>query len=301
MSRKSNSRKGKNTASGERKRRRRGNNVLWYLLICVFMITLAVVLTTRVFFNIKTITVKGNTKYGDRDVIISSGILLEENMFRLNDRKIEKKLVNEYSYVSAVKIRRKLPDGIVLEITEAVPIGAIDAGVGYTLVSGEGRVLEINTPVIPANIPVIFGFSEETPPQGSYLDEAESENVTRMRLVMEAAQQLKFPYLDVIDLSDPYNIRLYYQDQFELVLGTESNIPYKMELIMAVVEKENLLGTFKGTIDASTEGEVWTRPSSGIIVPVYDGDETVEGEESGESPSDSGAESDETEDVAGQE
>jgi predicted nucleic acid-binding Zn ribbon protein len=59
MSRKSNSRKGKNTASGERKRRRRGNNVLWYLLICVFMITLAVVLTTRVFFNIKTITVKG--------------------------------------------------------------------------------------------------------------------------------------------------------------------------------------------------------------------------------------------------
>ena len=70
-------------------------------------------------------------------------------MFRLKDQQIGDKLVEEYSYISKVKIRRKLPDTIVLEITEATPIGAIDAGAGYTLISEEGRVLECNTPVLP--------------------------------------------------------------------------------------------------------------------------------------------------------
>ncbi len=299
MSNKRVDKKGKaQAASGKKRRRRKGNNTLWYLLVCVFMVTTVIVLTTTVFFNIKTITVKGNTKYGDRDLIISSGISLEENMFRLNDRKIQKTLVEEYSYISKVKIRRKLPDSIVLEITEATPVGAIDAGVGYTLISAEGRVLEVNTPIIPDHLPVIFGFSEETPPQGSYLDEAQSENVSRMRIVMDAVEETGFPFFDVVDLSDPYDIRLYYQDLFEIVLGTASNIPYKLELITAVVENENLLTTFKGTIDASSDGEVWTRPSSGITVPAYSDPETApEGDVSSQDPSDSGGDSSAAEDI----
>ena len=105
----------------QRKRRRKGNNILWYLLILVFMVTTTIVLTTTVFFKIKNIAVAGSEHYDDRSLIISSGILLEENMFRLKDQQIKEKLIEEYSYISKVKIRRKLPDTIVLEITEATP------------------------------------------------------------------------------------------------------------------------------------------------------------------------------------
>ena len=250
-----------------KKRRRRGNNTLWYLLILVFMVTTTIVLTTTVFFKIKAITVTGCDRYDDRSLILSSGILLEENMFRLKDAQIREKLVGEYSYIADVKIRRKLPDTIVLEITQEVPFGAIDAGAGYTLISERGRVLECNTPVLPEEMPIVMGFSEESPEQGSYLEESDSENVKRMRLIMEAIRKMDFPYYNVIDLSDPYDLKLYYQDQLEIVLGTDSSLEYKLELSLKVIETEDLLNGFRGTIDASYDGEVWTRPSGQVKTP----------------------------------
>ncbi|MDD3193089.1 MAG: FtsQ-type POTRA domain-containing protein [Oscillospiraceae bacterium] len=255
------------SAAGKKHRRRRGNNVLWYLLILAFMVTTTIILTTTVFFKIKTITVTGSEHYDDRSLIISSGILLEENMFRLKDGQIKEKLIEEYSYIAAVKIRRRLPDTIILEITEADPAGAIDAGAGYTLISGEGRVLECNTPVLPEEMPVVMGFSEETPAQGSYLDETDSENVKRMRLVMDAVEKTGFLYFNIIDLSDPYNLKLYYQDIFEIVLGTDTNLEYKLELVTEVIEAQDLVASFHGIIDASYDGEVWTRPSGSVTPP----------------------------------
>lgn len=260
---------GADAARPPRKKRRhhRGNNTLWYLLILVFMVTTTIVLTTTVFFKIKTITVTGCDRYDDRSLILSSGILLEENMFRLKDAQIREKLVGEYSYIADVKIRRRLPDTIVLEITQEVPFGAIDAGAGYTLISERGRVLECNTPVLPEEMPIVMGFSEESPEQGSYLEESDSENVKRMGLVMEAIRKMDFSYYDIIDLSDPYNLKLYYQDQLEIILGTDSSLEYKLELVLKVMETQDLLNGFHGTIDASYDGEVWTRPSGQVKVP----------------------------------
>ena len=176
-----------------------------------------------------------------------------------------------------------------MEITEATPIGAIDAGAGYTLISEEGRVLECNTPVLPEEMPIVIGFSEETPAQGSYLDETDSENVKRMRLVMEAAENTGFSYFNIIDLSDPYDLKLYYQDIFEIVLGTDSNLEYKMELILKVIETQDLLTSFRGIIDASYEGEVWTRPSGSVTLPDYGGQDSDASSSTDESTSDSGA------------
>lgn len=217
-------------------------------------------------------------------------------MFRLKDQQIKEKLIEEYSYISKVKIRRKLPDTIVLEITEATPIGAIDAGAGYTLISEEGRVLECNTPVLPEEMPIVMGFSEETPEQGSYLVEEDSENVRRMRLVMEAAEKTGFSYFNVIDLSDPYDLKLYYQDVFEIILGTDSNLEYKMELILQVIQTQDLLTSFRGTIDASYEGEVWTRPSGGVMVPDDSSQTTEDPTGDDNSTSDSGTNGSQPED-----
>lgn len=284
----------------QKRRRRKGNNTLWYLLILVFMVTTTIVLTTTVFFKIKTITVTGCERYDDRSLIISSGILLEENMFRLKDAQIREKLVDEYSYIAGVKIRRKLPDTIVLEITEEIPFGAIDAGAGYTLISESGRVLECNTPVLPEEMPVVMGFSEETPEQGSYLEESDSDNVKRMRLIVDAVRKIDFPYYTIIDLSDPYNLKLFYKDQFEIVLGTDSSLEYKLELILKVIETEDLLSSFHGTIDASYDGEVWTRPSGRVIAPVLGNQQDGQLSE-GQAPI-SGAEDQESEgDLSGEE
>ena len=164
------------------------------------------------------------------------------------------------------------------------------------MISEEGRVLECNTPVLPEEMPIVMGFSEETPEQGSYLVEEDSENVRRMRLVMEAAEKTGFSYFNVIDLSDPYDLKLYYQDVFEIILGTDSNLEYKMELILQVIQTQDLLTSFRGTIDASYEGEVWTRPSGGVMVPDDSSQTTEDPTGDDNSTSDSGTNGSQPED-----
>ena len=145
-------------------------------------------------------------------------------------------------------------------------------------------------------MPIVMGFSEETPEQGSYLVEEDSENVRRMRQVMEAAEKTGFSYFNVIDLSDPYDLKLYYQDVFEIILGTDSNLEYKMELILQVIQTQDLLTSFRGIIDASYEGEVWTRPSGGVMVPDDSSQTTEDSTGDDNSTSDSGTNGSQPED-----
>ncbi len=255
-------------ARRRRKRRRRGgNNILWYLLIGIVMAGVTVFLTTTVLFKIENISVTGCTRYQEREIILSSGIMLKENMFRLNGKEIEKKLVDEYSYIKSVDLHRKLPDTVILQVTEAEPAGAVDAGAGYTLISAEGRVLECNTPVLPEGLQVVLGFSKDPLKEGEYLNEEDTANAQRMFKTVQAAQESGFTAYDAIDLSDPYNIRLYYKEQFEIILGTDSDLAYKLELVKKVIDEQDLLNTFRGTIDASYDGSVWTRPSGSAVLP----------------------------------
>ncbi|MDD2955686.1 MAG: FtsQ-type POTRA domain-containing protein [Oscillospiraceae bacterium] len=257
-SRGSERRKGK---AAPKRRRRRGNNILLYLLILFFMLSITVVLVFTVFFKIKAVEVTGGERYRPDKLIATSGILLEENMFRLDDGAIEETMVSSYSYIQSVHIRRKLPDTVVLEITEATPMGAIDQGTGYIIVSDRGRVLEKGVPNPPDGIPVVRGIDVLSLGEGEYIPEESAGQLQLLRQFISAASASGFSYFTLVDLSDSYNLMLYYGDQITYLLGSQAELDYKLASIRKVADQEGLLESFTGTVDASIEGEVWTRPS----------------------------------------
>ena len=133
-------------AQRKHRRRRRGNNILWYLLILVFMVTTTIVLTTTVFFKIKNITVTGNEHYDDRSIILSSGILLEENMFRLKDQQIGDKLVEEYDFITA---RRGM--GLMQGLVSTKPVGTIASEAlkeGLIIITAGADVIRMVPPLV---------------------------------------------------------------------------------------------------------------------------------------------------------
>lgn len=247
--------------TGTKKRRRRGNNILMYLLILFFMLSTAAVLIFTVFFKIKAVEVEGGERYRKDKLIATSGILLEENMFRLDDRAIEKRMVDGYSYIESVRIRRELPETVVLEISEAAPLGAVDQGAGYILIGENRRVLEKGVPNPPEGVPVVRGIEALSLNEGDYIPEENAQQLTLLEAFITAVKESGFSYYTAVDLSDPYNLTMYYGDQITYLLGTESELAYKLASIRKVLEQENLIESFEGTIDASFEGEVWTRPS----------------------------------------
>lgn len=280
------------------KRRRRRNNATLYLMVLIFIVTVGLILIFTVFFKIVGVEVAGLSRYEAQQIIDASGIVAGENMFRLNRTEIEDKLVKEYSYFEKVRLKYNLPDAITIEVTEAQPVGAVQQGESYLLISAGGRVLE-STAAPAEGLPIIKGFHalavnagdtlesllermradaklaakavpEETAEQRalkkealqateSLANELESK-VNMMKAFFAAAEETGFAGVNTLDLSDKFN--LVAETGSALVeFGAESELVYKMQCAQEVLQ--NKLGVnFKGKIDVSKAGWVRVRHMS---------------------------------------
>lgn len=269
------------------KRRRRGNNILLYIMVMVVMLTVGVVLIFTVFFKIVTISTEGLTRYTDQEIIQSSGILVEQNMFRLDQTSIEQALTQKYSYLEEVEIKLKPADTVIIKVTEAQPVAALQQGENYLLVSANGRVLE-TSPNVPEGLLKVKGLKAMAITTGETLDgmlqkqreeaqalakvlEADTEAVAKAKkdayqlknaVLVELGEQISmmkafFAVLanqnmsgfDFIDLSDQYNISAGYQNRVTITLGTEADLEFKLEYVQAVLSQ--LEPGFEGKIDIS--------------------------------------------------
>lgn len=68
-----------------KKRRRRGRNLLYYIMFTMIAVAVGLILSLTVFFKIETIEAEGLTHYTPEEVIQTTGIQLEDNLFRVDD------------------------------------------------------------------------------------------------------------------------------------------------------------------------------------------------------------------------
>ena len=136
-----------------KKRRRRGRNLLYYIMFTMIAVAVGLILSLTVFFKIETIEAEGLTHYTPEEVIQTTGIKLEDNLFRVDDRKVSQALTDTYPYIESVQLRRNLPSKLTLKITEAQPLGTfLQEDGSYVVVSDKGRVLELGSGTPPSGI-----------------------------------------------------------------------------------------------------------------------------------------------------
>ena len=111
---------------GTRKKRRRKKNFSLYYITCFLAISCALtILSLTVFFKINKITVTGSSKYSQEEIIFNSGIQSGENLIRTNTQKAEEMLLTNLVDIESVKIVRKLPSEIIIEVTPVVPYAVL--------------------------------------------------------------------------------------------------------------------------------------------------------------------------------
>lgn len=112
----------------KRKRRRnRGRFGPLFKLLCLLALVVALTAGATVFFRVETITVAGNVRYTQEEVVAATGIQMGDNLFALNKYQIDARLRQSLPYIGDVTIRRTLPSGIVITITEWDAVARIAA------------------------------------------------------------------------------------------------------------------------------------------------------------------------------
>ena len=133
--------------------------------------------------------VTGTLKLDHAAVIEASGLKTGGNLFLTKTDKAIEKIEELFPYARSVSIKRRLPDTLVIEIDEAVPVAYIEHGGSYWLISHEGKLLEaVDASALQGF--AITGCALSAPGEGKNINGAGSDSSAKSVVkLMEALQK----------------------------------------------------------------------------------------------------------------
>ena len=224
-------------------------------LLVTLAVALAVICSIAIFFKVRTVEVHGNAVYDSQTVEKASGISKGDNLLAVNKAAAAGKIKASLPYVEQVRVLRRLPDTIVLEVKESDAVFTVrsDAGQNW-LMSFSGKLLEAVPTEEAEKHPAIVGFAVKAPETGK---QAFSENADALSAALVLLEQLNGTGLaektSKVDASKPYDMVLWYTDQYEIRLGGTDQMDYKIKYLLAVLEQLTQYQT--GTIDLTFDEE----------------------------------------------
>ena len=138
-------------APPRRKRRRRPGKFRRALhalsrAVLLLLLTAAAIVMMTIFFKVNTISVEGAEKYSVEEITNALDISKGDNLYLWNKMKVQEHLLEKLPYLDSVRIRRHLPDALVLTVTECHAAAAVKAEDGsYYYISSTGKILEQST------------------------------------------------------------------------------------------------------------------------------------------------------------
>ena len=234
----------------------------------VVAVVVALVFGMSIFFKVDYVEVSGASKYTVEEVQNATGIMTGENLLTLNKGKVAGRILTKLPYISTVRIGIRLPDTIIIEVTEAEVSYAV-AGEQETwwLISAEGKVLEKIEASNAANYSKILGVILEDPTIGQNAvakeipqtdPEGETHPITvlcseRLKTALEIASETEnngiYGKLASIDVSDTGNITLWYGQRYEIYLGDNTQLGKK---VFSALQAVSQMGEYQtGYLDAS--------------------------------------------------
>ena len=159
---------------GEMRRRRRRRRWLAFFFV-VFLMAVGFILSVTVLFKVKHIVVENldkttpaNTGIYTEDAILGAlAVPLEGNLFGFSAEK-QAKMELQLPYLETIKVRRRLPDTVVVQVAPATESWCAKTDAGWAILSDGLKVLKVQTDQ-PADLPVITGLGVSEPTAGRFL------------------------------------------------------------------------------------------------------------------------------------
>ena len=218
----------------ESRRRSRRQFPGLYKAVSAVIILAAVVVACALFFRVSDIQVIGNVRYTAQEIIDVTGVKNGDNLFTVDRSRLAREIQNRLPYIKTVSVRRALPDGLVITVTEGQAVAAIEQDGRWWLMDSAGKLLEMTSS--PSGYAAITGISPLAPAAGTNLATSEEQRprLTLLRELLEALEDNGLlDKLNSVDLSQEYQITLTYDRRFTVQLSTALASPNPNETAMS--------------------------------------------------------------------
>ena len=243
-------------------RKKRGGRVFTFLLVLIMIGV--IVASVTMFFQTNEIVVTGVSKYTAEEIIEASGLNVGDNLFAVNKFEVERRIKEQYPYVGAVEIRRRLPDTFLFTVTERVPVAYLDVGEQRWILDKHAYLLEPLS--IAESVPYLQVVSESEavePHSGERLVLPEEGAVNALESVMDGLSNLEMIVeVGQINVTRLYQLTFLYQNRLQVQLGNAEKMEKKLRLFETILVE--LDATDRGVLNVSEPPEGRFQPNSSV-------------------------------------
>ena len=257
----------------ERKKRRRRKRILTVLLVLVIAGVIGFLLKAP-YFTVGKVTVSGQVEIPKGFVEESAKSLFGENIFLMNTQAITEHL-KKHPYFSSAEIKRVLPNGISIKVTEhTAKVNYYSNGV-YSLLTETGQLLDVGANPIEG---VTLIDARPLPELGGniYEDAPEKMRILETFVVLHE-RNTSVVELSVLDLTESSNIKTYYHDT-EIRLGYGDSLKEKLNAAINIILSGHL-DEVKGYLDLANADDPVIFDEGRITTPSEDGTSGEGGQE----------------------
>ena len=242
-----------------RGRRGRRFGVLYKLLTLV-VVCAAAVLALTLFFKVESVEVTGNSRYSAQEIQDACGVSLGDNLYLLSKPDMVQRLHQQLPYIDEVRITRRLPNTLCVQVTEFSTVYAVEQeGTVWLLTSG-GKIVE--TAAERGDTPLIDGCELLAPSLGGDVSFAlelqnRQESLFALLTALESAELTGD--VRAIHLGDPTVLSMDYTERFTVEMPYGADYPRLLRYLTLVIEE--LETNLTGVIDLTRDGEPHVRPN----------------------------------------
>lgn len=244
----------------QKQRRLKRQRIRALIILIASMAVVIVLLFMTPLFNIRSVTVDGNSLVGAEQFQEKLKPLVGENIFRTGSGKI-KKALKTIPYINTVDIQKKIfPPTVKVVVTEYTPAAVIRANDRNVLVNNQLRVLS-DDGAVPGGLPVITGLAVKSYEAGSIMESGEADKVNIASSIISTLEITGI--LDKvieIDISSLTDIKLNYDNRLTVLCGSQLDIERKIRLLRETVMSNSLAENARGNLSLAETGKAIYTP-----------------------------------------
>ena len=241
-------------------KRRRGRRSFGFLykLLSVLVFCTAILAAMTLFFRVDNIVVSGQKRYTAEEIQTASGVEPGSNLYLLNKYDIARNIVRELPYIEDIRVNRKLPDTLLIEVHESGrPFALVQEGSAW-LISASGRIVDQLPEGQAGGYGRISGCELLAPSVGTPLALA-TEYASQQSSLLDLLEALDGAGLtenvDGIRLDDLGTLNMDYIGRFTVRMAYGADYAWELEKLTAALASEKIQSNMTGTIDLQLKSE----------------------------------------------
>ncbi len=229
---------------------------IFYIVIAVLLVAVIGVVCITVFFGLKSVEIRGNSRYSTSDILSVCDFSSDTNLFAIDFEATEAAIVKNCPYIREVSFRRVLPSTLIMTVVEDTPKYCAEIHDDWFLLSDDLRVIsrhDIYEEVSILSLPITYLLLPE-------VDYAVAGEVVRFSqpsafnylksFLTEISAHSFYEQVECIDTTDRYHINLYAgEGKYLISIGNSESLDTKLRFVAKVLEDPTFTSTTIASIN----------------------------------------------------